>query len=55
MSEQISLSRSDVARAQLVVKLNRSLGRDTEPAIRKIADAGAESSGDAHTNGQNGH
>ena len=56
MSEQISVSRSDVARAQLVVRLNKSLGRSTDPAIEKIAAAapatGPEQAGSAHTNGR---
>lgn len=52
MSEQISVSRADVARAQLVVRLNKSLGRATDPAIAKIAAAPPAGSADENGNGQ---
>lgn len=39
MSKVVSVTRADVARAQLVVKLNESLGRTTPLAIHKIAEA----------------
>ncbi len=53
MSDQIAVSRSDVQRAQLVVQLNNSLGRNTDPAIRKIAAAApADQNGSSSTNGR---
>ena len=49
MSKQIAVSRSEVARAQLVVRLNESLGRATPAAIQKIA--AASPAGSAEDNG----
>lgn len=53
MSKVVPVTRADVARAQLVIRLNESLGRPTPPAIRKIAEAppagGAEENGSSST------
>lgn len=53
MSKVVPVTRADVARAQLVVRLNESLGRITAPAILKIAAATRENGDDnGHTNGR---
>jgi hypothetical protein len=52
VSKIVSVTRADVARAQLVMKLNDSLGRTTSPGIQKIAAAHSASSGQAL--GENG-
>ncbi len=51
MSKVVPVTRADVARAQLVVKLNESLGRTTPLAIHKIAEATRAGGSDENGNG----
>lgn len=52
MSKVVPVTRTDVARAQLVIRLNESLGRATAPAIRKIAEAMPAGASEENGNGQ---